>query len=497
MSANRNLPILICLAALFALSACASRGGMRVQATAEAGQNLAAQFERVLQDSALVNAHVGVKVVSLQSGQTIYEKNSRRRFLPASNMKLFTTATALSRLGPNFRFRTILHADTASVHDSTIVGNLYLQGFGNPDLEQDDLRWLAQQLYDQGIRAVSGDLVCDATYFDDLYWGNGWMWDDGSYRDFTHISALSVNKNGVIVKVKPGAQIGDSLQVSLAPETSYLSIQNFGVTVDSTDTTRIEEFAITREWMYPENTIKVEGGLANTAKEQRRMRTVVRPALYTGTLFSQVARELGIRVQGTILAGAAPDTSVVLATHFSAPLSDAVHNTNKISDNLSAEMLLKTLGAELVAGPGTGKNGLSMVKTYLAEIGVDTLDLKIADGSGVSRYSLISPDHLISLLRAVHRNFQIQAEFQASLPIAGVDGTISRRMQGTPAEGKLRAKTGNLSGASCLSGYTTTADGELLAFSFMMDDFVAPNSEARRVQDLLGALISGMSLRAR
>ncbi|MFQ5650185.1 MAG: D-alanyl-D-alanine carboxypeptidase/D-alanyl-D-alanine-endopeptidase [bacterium] len=481
------------LLALALLTACAPLGRLEKPATAEIDlPELQRRIDTILQDSVLAHSRVGIKIVSLASGQTVYEKNSHLLFHPASNMKLLTTATALTRLGTNFTFKTILYADTAAVFDSVIVGNLYLKGFADPELSLTDLAWMAQQLKKKGIRRITGDLVCDDTTLDELYRGAGWMWDDASSWYYAPIGALTVNDNCVTVAVKPGARVGDSLQVRLDPPTAYMKVANLGLTVDSLDTIHIKKFKVQRKWITPENTVVISGGLPPGAKERRYVIDVVNPTLFTGTLFAEALEREAIELSGQIVAGELPDTNVVLVTHLSQPLASVVRNTNKISDNLSAELILKTVGAELKGTPGTAKKGLAVVKEFLHEAGVDTTALSLADGSGSSRYNQISPDHIMKVLQAMHKDFRLQAEFKASLPIAGVDGTLRHRMKTTPAEGKLRAKTGNLRGVSALSGYTTTATGELLAFAMIMEHFVARNALVKQVQDRIGSVISGM-----
>ena len=451
------------------------------------------KIDTMLQDLTLYQTRTGIKVVSLKTGEVLYAKDSELLFHPASNMKLLTTATALTKLGPNFRFKTILYADTASFADSSITGNLYLKGFADPDLTTKDLWWMVQKLKEKGVKEIAGNLICDENYLDDLYWGSGWMWDDVSSWYWAPIGALTVNDNCITVKVEPALNVGDSLLVHLDPPTSYMKIENYGVTVDSTDTTRLKAFKVERKWREKENTVVVEGGLTVHSSEQEFDIDVVDPSLYVGILFTEILQHENINFEGQILKDTVPDTSLELIQHLSAPLTEAVINTNKISDNLSAELILKTLGAELRGIPGTAEEGISVIKEYFQEIGVDTSSFELADGSGVSRYNVVSPDQIIELLKAMHQDFRVQAEFKTSLPIAGVDGTLKDRMKNTPAEGKLRAKTGTLQGVSSLSGYTTTADGELLAFSMMMEHFVVSTSKIRGIQDRIAAVISSCS----
>jgi PBP4 family serine-type D-alanyl-D-alanine carboxypeptidase len=272
-----------------------------------------------------------------------------------------------------------------------------------------------------------------------------------------------------------------------------MKIVNMGVTIDSLDTLRQKEFKVESKWKPAENTMVLEEGMVIGDSERIFVIDVIDAALYAGTLFSELLRQGDINFKGQVLKNSVPDTTIVLAEHFSPPLTMAVINTNKISDNLSAELLLKTLGAEIKGPPGTAKKGISVIHQFLDKIGIDSTTYELADGSGVSRYNVITPALIIELLTAMHKDFQIQAEFKTSLPIAGIDGTLKSRMRNSAAESKLRAKTGSLRGVSALSGYTTTTDNELLAFSIIMEHFVVQTSKIRKIQDRIGDLISSFS----
>ncbi len=451
------------------------------------------QIDAALQDSSLTQSTTGIKVVSLVSGEILYQKDSARLFHPASNMKLLTTAAALNRLGPGFKFRTTLAADSVSFADSTITGNLYLKGFADPLLTDADLRRMIAQLHEKGIRQVTGNLVCDATYLDTLRLGVGWMWDDVNGSDWAPISALTVNHNTVRVIVSPAAKAGDRPTVRLDPPTAFMPIENYASTVDSTDTLALRNFAVERHWQIPRDILTLRGGIEIGSQPRSREIDVVDPALYTGTVVSELLRDAGVALYGKVIKGAQPDSTLAVADHFSDTLGEIVTKINKPSDNLYAEMLLKTLAAESKGPPGTAANGIAIVKEVLHEAGIDTNLLYLVDASGVSRYNLISPDQMIKLLIKMHEDFAIQAEFKASLPIAAIDGTLQNRMKETAAAAKLRAKTGSLRGVSTLAGYTTTAEGELIAFSIMMQHFVGPTRLIRNVQDRIGAIISGFS----
>lgn len=477
------------------LVACAgSRPAKEAETPPAALSELQAQLNAILSDPGLLQTRSGIKVVSLDTGEVLYAKNSELLFHPASNMKLLTTATALSELGPTFNFKTAVLAEPGTVNDSSLTGPLYLKGYGDPDLTSNDLRDMAQDMSDLGIRKITGDIICDDTYLDDLRFGAGWMWDDASSKYFPPIGALTVNRNCVRVKVRPGSQPGDSLTVILQPATHFVKIENRGVTVSAVDSSKIDSFKVERNWQELENTVVVQGGLPVASGLREFELEIVEPSLYFGTLFADALLEKGVDFSGEVRRGVAPDAALTLFEHQSAPLAEILRRTAKVGyNNLYAELILKTVGAEIVGTPGTAQKGLSVVNRFLHHTGIDTTTFELADGSGVSRYNLLSPDHIIQLLRRMYADFSVRPEFIAALPIAGVDGTLENRMRGTAAEGKLRAKTGTLRGVSALSGYTMTADGEPLVFSIMMEHFVTPLSRIREIQDHIGVVLSAFS----
>jgi D-alanyl-D-alanine carboxypeptidase/D-alanyl-D-alanine-endopeptidase (penicillin-binding protein 4) len=323
------------------------------------------------------------------------------------------------------------------------------------------------------------------SYFDDLYWGSGWTWDEepASYGMF--VSAIILNNNTIDVRVLPGLKTGDRPLVSLTPPTGYLSVENQAVTVADTVRTPLE---ISRKWRERSNVITVQGEVLLKNHGSTASLSVWKPELYAMTVLAEKLSEKGIRISGvesdTIRSGG---TEIASSSHR---LDSAVTFMNKVSDNLTAEVLLKTLAAEKFGTPGRASAGTSAVCAFLNGIGIDTTKIAQADGSGLSRYNLTSPSAIIRLLQAMERDSAHFPAFFFSLPIAGVDGTIAKRMRGTKAEGNLRAKTGSLSAVSALSGYVRTADGELLAFSILMQNFPGSVRAYRATQDRIGVLLS-------
>ncbi len=443
-------------------------------------QNLRTKIDSLLGSPLFKETQAAVKIVSLTNHTVIYNRNSDLLLNPASNMKLLTTATALTILRPNFTFKTYLLADSSNVRDTLISGNLYLKGGGDPDLVLEDLQDLIDQLQVDGISHITGNLVADATALDTLPRGKGWMWDDDPDDYAAHLSALTLNDNCVDVLAKPSDKILDKVKLFIFPQTSYVSVENNGVTGDSSQSSTLK---ISRKWMTCENTITVKDTLPVNAPPYQITLNIEDPALYAATVFNELLKEKGIQIDGHILKGASPSSAETLAVHNSHPLRDVVENTNKISDNLSAELLLKTVGAVTRGLPGTAQKGLQAMRQFLQGIGVDSTSYIVVDGSGVSRYDVINANMIVRLLAHMYNDFTVSSEYLTSLPIAGVDGTIQNRMVGTAAQGKLRAKTGSLQGVSSLSGYVPTQDGEVWAFSILMQNFVGPALPYRAAQD--------------
>ena len=377
-------------------------------------EKLHADIDAVLEEVLFTTASVGIKVVAVETGEVIYEKNSHKLHHPASTTKLFTAATALAKLGSDYQFETTLYADT--VVATEVVGNIYLKGRADPVLQPQDIVKLGDALLQMGVKSVQGDVVVDETYLDAIWEGPGWMWDDRPLW----ISALSIRE------VEPDANI-------------------------------------------------------------------MSRAFACGHLLKVALMEKGVQIAGGIVSGTVPSDAHSVAKHLSPPLADILKLMNKPSDNWIAELLFKTMGAEVIGEPGTWKKGREVITGFLEEIMDEPPAHRFVDGSGLSRYNLLNAELLTRLLVYMYHNFELMPEYLSSLPIAGVDGTLKNRMQGMSAERMLRAKTGTLSGVSALAGYTVTADDEVFAFGILISHYVGPAASARRVQDRIGNYLTGFS----
>lgn len=442
----------------------------------------------------------GILVESLENRQVIFSHNPTHLFTPASNMKLYTTAAALVYLGPDFRFRTSVYASAKPDERGHLEGDLILYGRGDPNLSTKavsegiltPLSRLADQLFDAGVREIFGDIVGDESYFVGPRLGMAWEWDDLQWYYGAEVSALTLDDNAAEIIVQPGFLVGDPARIFLRPETSYLTVINRVVTVEPGTDQRI---VIDRP--LGENTVEVWGTIPLTSLGYRASLAISDPARYAAHQLYQELLRRGIRVHGQVTSAdwkyrrdhPLPMSSLVeLAFVQSIPLSEEIRILNKISQNLHAELLLRTLGA-VVKGEGSDTKGLDVVEEFLRSIGARTQGIRLRDGSGLSRQNLISPATTVDLLRAM-RAHRFADHFVVSLPVAGADGTLERRMRETLAAGRVRAKTGTLAYTYTLSGYLTTVSGEELIFSIMVNDHTGAAIEATRAIDDICARLS-------
>ena len=460
------------------------------QEESDALRQLRAEIETLLNDPLLAHSNVGIKVVSVATGEVLYEADADKLYHPASTMKLLTAATALVKLKPNYRFRTTLYAE--DVEDNHVRGNVYLKGGGDPLFTVEDLSDMVETLLQSGVMEIDGDIVVDDAYFDDVPVGRGWMWDDGPIGGYySHQSALTINHNGVMVIVSPGAEIGEPVRMRLDPPTEYLKVVNNATTVSASEdsTLHVERQTVP----MPANVLTIRGLMPINRAKVRRQVDIVNPALFCGALFTEALARNGISIRGDIRQGAVPDDAAEIAVHTSPPLALVVRRMNKRSDNLIAELLLKTLGAEVIEPPGTSRKGLRVISEFLGDIGVPTTQSTLADGSGVSRYNLLSASTLTHLLARMFQDFSVMPEYLMSLPIAGADGTLAWRMKESEAAGVLRAKTGTMRGVTTLAGYAMTADGEILAFAMLMSHYAGSSNPRRALQDKIGNALTRFS----
>jgi len=456
----------------------------------------------IIQESGL-QTNLGIKVVELESNETIYEWNPQALFNPASNNKLYTCIAALAILDSNQTFSTSVYQDTAA---------LYLVGGGDPHLTLEQLDTMARTISDtmklhlgrdywfqnNRVRLRTIDLakklkylILDASMLDGVPYGPGWMWDEGSWWYAAQISALSINENCVDFYVTPGIT-GQPVLIKTNPITDFISITNQSKTVN--DTTNFKELKIERDWKKQTNSFTITGNVMDTASTDTFQRNVHDPTLYSGTVFAEMLQTRGININHVIKAPLSPG-AIKLAEHRSRPVNHALTEFMKRSENLTAELLVKHIGAVVYDTVGTWNNGLLAIKSFLHDtVGIDTNTFRLSDGSGVSRYNYSSPEHFIKLLTWAYNDKVIRDQFLSTFPIGGWDGTLNDRMKNEDSTVKIIAKTGTLSGASCLSGYILTTRGGPLAFSILMNGYVGEAKPFRNLQDRIVSTLTEIKL---
>ncbi|MDH7482816.1 MAG: D-alanyl-D-alanine carboxypeptidase/D-alanyl-D-alanine-endopeptidase [Armatimonadota bacterium] len=448
---------------------------------------IASIVDQALSDSVLSHGLQGVLIESLKDGRVVYEKNADLVFIPASNFKILVSAVALDTLGPDYRFKTFIFVNGQKITNGVLKGDLIIEGRGDPVLKYEHLEKIAAKLKEIGIKIIEGNIVGDDTWFDSIRLGWGWSWDDEPYYYATQISALNLNENIIDVWVRPGDKVGEPAVVEVLPQTSYVLVVN-----ECRTSVAKSEKTIFIDRLRGKNVIRVTGMVPLDYKPERPEEaiTIEEPTLFTCHRLIETLRAHGIEVKGQAVRGKKPVSAQFVMSLTSPPLSEILRLLNKPSDNLIAEVLLKTLGAER-KGKGSSSAGEQVELEFLKKIGADMTAVSITDGSGLSRHNLISPRNLVIILKHMY-NHKHSKVYLDSLPIAGVDGTLRKRMKGTPAEGNVRAKTGYVGMVCTLSGFVTTRSGEPLVFSIMFNHHLCRHSEAIAVMDKIMAGIAGV-----
>jgi D-alanyl-D-alanine carboxypeptidase/D-alanyl-D-alanine-endopeptidase (penicillin-binding protein 4) len=452
------------------------------------------QLDLIFSDPSFERAFWGVKVVSIDSGEILYQKNPDKLFMPASNMKLITSIAAIENFGLDYTFRTEVLSD-GRIEDGTLKGDLVIRGSGDPLIgarlnSPDSLNALkgnplavfenwAEQLNDLGIRRIEGNIVGDDDLMDDEPLGNGWTWDNLPYGYSAEIGALQFNENIVWIELSTGRNAGEPVRYRLIPETDYLEVKVEIETVGETDEWEVEiERGVNNKFTF-------KGTMPVNIQSDVLSIAIQNPTSFFIHVLHETLEKKGINVKGVPidrddLKNFANREYQTLFVHESPPLRKILTILLKNSQNLYAETLFKLL--DRGDSQKSFENGLGFVESFLTRIGIPDDAYNISDASGLSRYNLLTPDLLIRLLQYSYRT-EYREDFIDMLPIGGVDGTIRNRMKRTSAESNVRAKTGSISFVRALSGFVETQDGEVLAFSMIANHFTQSRRTAEYIQD--------------
>jgi D-alanyl-D-alanine carboxypeptidase/D-alanyl-D-alanine-endopeptidase (penicillin-binding protein 4) len=512
---------------------------------------LRARIADVLARPELAPARFAIKVASLDTGAVLFEEGAVKLMMPASNMKLYTVSAALDRLGPDFRFVTSVYADERPDAKGRIKGDLIVYGRGDPSLATrfagngdyfKGIEELAARVVAAGVKRIDGNLIGDESYFTGPGLGAGWEWDDLQWYYGAPVSALTINDNCVDIFVKPGASEGAAGVVTAGPAfPGFPTI--YGGTVDEQIARRTDSplavvnrtvtaprgtrREITIERPLGQNYVEVGGAIPLGDAGWTDSITTARPALMFASMLRAALERRGVQIRGRAQSIDARQRElsklpfdaarlVEIARRESPPFSEIAAQTLKPSQNLYTELILRTLGKQSPPPPPTqtgaalgaaqpaptpdrrtsAQLGSAVVRQFLGEAGVRDIEhLSLVDGSGLARQDLISAESSVALLTYMSRHRYAQV-FRDALPVAGVDGTLRGRFKGSPAAGNLRAKTGTLANVSSLSGYVTSAAGERLVFSMMVNHYTDERLPRTSLMDQIAVLLASFEGRS-
>ncbi|HEV2287948.1 MAG TPA: D-alanyl-D-alanine carboxypeptidase/D-alanyl-D-alanine-endopeptidase [Candidatus Acidoferrales bacterium] len=472
----------------------------------------------------------GILIADADSGKTLYELNSGRYFTPASNTKLFTTVLALTDLGPNYRFHTTIETTGTVDASGRLSGDLIFVGGGDPDFSNRTIPYdaknpvtgdsdaplaaLADAIVAKGVKEIDGDIVADDSYFPYEPFPGGWAMGDLPFDYGAAVSAICFDDNGLDVKVMPGDRVGEQATVTVEPWPGY-DVYDYAITTGADDS----PVAIDTVEESGAKPFLVRGSVPLGHAPVDLAMAMPDPAKYTANVLEQLLLARGVRIRGDVrvrhappppeIVSAGPSSidccrmmqsgktgngstsqamntapdSTVLAERDSPPLIEIIRVLNKVSENLHAEILLRAIAREKT-GVGSRAAGLQAERNFLTSIGITPSDVLVNDGSGLSRENLVTPQAVVALLEYARRQ-PWGDSFASTLPVAGVDGTLDNRMKGTPAEGRVEAKTGSVEHTQALSGFATTVNGEHLGFSIFVNHNGTTGRDAANLIDTI------------
>ena len=439
--------------------------------------NLQARLDSLLSSDFFKSSQIAIDIYDLTNKEPVFNKNEKLLLRPASVEKILTTCTALLFLDDDFTFKTKIY-HTGEIDDSVCYGDLYIVGGFDPDFTSHDLDSLVREIKNYGINEIRGNLYADVSAGDSLFWGNGWMWDDDPGPFAAYLSPLNIDDNSIEVIYEPGI-IGKPANIELLPQNNFIPIKNNSITSDTGKTT----IKISRDWINRQNTITLTGNIKIYEKRDTTSVNIFNPNIYFLHLMEESLNRNSIKLIGKVdTLTLNPEAEEIFTIERN--IDTVLVNMNKTSDNLSAEMVLRAIASSYFPKPATAENGIIIVDSLITIAGFNSSNYKIADGSGLSFYNLISPELVTGILKYFYYDEEdLFVKLYNTFPISGYDGTLENRMKNSRVERRVHAKTGTLSGASNLAGYLQTKSGSMLAFSIFVHNYVEHATQARKFQD--------------
>jgi D-alanyl-D-alanine carboxypeptidase/D-alanyl-D-alanine-endopeptidase (penicillin-binding protein 4) len=495
--------------ALFLFAGESRLGAADVVTRATGFDQLRAQLDAHVNAPRFSGALWGVKIMSLETGRVWFDHHADRLLSPASNCKPYAAALALDRLGSDYRIVTPLLATAKPDATGELRGDFIVSGRGDPSWKtrgtKKDFSSLFEPLVDvlakAGVKRITGDVIADTTYFRGFPTGAGWTVDDLMDDYGAEISAVALEDNYADLRVTPAGKIGDPCGLAFVQPHTGLVLDNRTTTIAAGGKKNL-----TRVRLLGENVVHIFGELPLGAAEELIDVTVPRPATWFAAALKDALVRRGIRVDGVARSVRWPDASVVTASSVklgeisSPPLRELIAAVLKPSQNLETDLIFAHLGEKFRAADAPAlrtseESAVLLLQEFFRANALPASEVRFEEGSGLSRNNLASANATVTLLQLMSTHTAAK-DFYDALPIAGVDGTIRRRMKGTAAENNVHAKTGTLRYANSLAGYVTTAAGERLAFAAMLNRYAAPAGRTAAMElDGLAVLLAGFNAR--
>ena len=444
-------------------------------------ESLPAPIAGEMRENKLPEADASLYVLKVGESAPRLALNPTTPRLPASVIKLLTTAAALDTLGPTFTFNTEAYA-TGTLTKGRLSGDLVIKGYGNPELSTKDLWGLLEALRRRGVETVSGDIVLDSNYFGPPEEGRG-DFDGKPTAAYNALpQGLSVNQQLTEVDMDVGPD--RSIRVHTDPPLAHVELRNELRLVQAPCQRKHHSPTVTVFQDDGRDVIRLSGPFAAQCEADQAELLVLDPQRHAAGAVEALWRDLGGKLEGQVRVGTVPPGASLLHEVHSRPLGELVRDINKPSNNLMTRTLLLTLGAKRLGPPGTPAKGQTAVRDWLAEAGLDFPELALDNGSGLSRDAAISAQSLGRLLDYMYHR-PTMPEYLASLSVVGVDGTMRKRLRGSPVKGHAHIKTGTVRGASGIAGYVLDRQADRWVVVALMDGKTLNTWSAHAVQDAL------------
>lgn len=440
------------------------RGNMMIVATVLLSLSLSAQnaeeiLSKKLKKFSLEPDKLGA-VISVGVGEQtkiILSQNADKKMIPASLTKITTSSAVLSHFLPGSKFKTQVFLDKKP-ESRSVKGPLYLKGGGDPSFVSENMWFLVNSFTRNKVEVIEGDIVVDDSLFDAVRFDES---REAARVDRAYdapVGAMSFNWNSINVYVRPGKK-GEKADVFLDPDNGYTKLDNKTKTTSGSKV----DIRVSREKDGEKDVLIVAGSIGDEASEHVIYKNITRPELWSGLQLKSFLSQRGIQVKGKVRTGKVPASAFLAAEAESKPIEDVLADMNKFSNNFVAEMLTKNLGLTKKQ-PGTIESGMDVIREHMLSLGISKDEFELYNPSGLTRDNKMTPKALWKVLKHLLEDYRVQPEFLKSLPIAGIDGTLKKRMKDSPAERFVRAKTGLLTSIAALGGYAGRKDGTTLTF---------------------------------